>query len=86
MNITIYETVSKKVNIDRKQMKEITVSYLKSMVDPGEYIREEKGKLVVKRDEQWNRHGSIMEEYVRDACEFDIAIFDMLKLLRVVEE
>ena len=82
MNFTVYETVEKQIKLNNKQMRDIAISYLESLVYPGEYIREVKGKLVVKQDDPYHRHGSISEEYVRDASELDIAVFDMLDKLR----
>jgi hypothetical protein len=83
---TTYETVEKQVTLSKKDLKAITIAYLKILVYPGEYLREVNGKTVVKQDDPFHRHGSISEVYVRDASEFDIAVFDMLAKLKKVQE
>jgi hypothetical protein len=80
MQVTIYKP--EVVNLNNEQMKEVTICYLKTLVSPGEYLREEKGITVLKQDDPWHRHGSISEEYVRDATEQDILIFKLLGLLK----
>jgi hypothetical protein len=86
MKITVYETKATDINLDRRQMKEVTLAYLMSFVRPGEYLRtDHNGKLVLKMDDPYHRHGSISEEYVRDATELDIAVFDIIGRLRGVE-
>lgn len=85
MKITVYETIEKYINLNTKQMKEVTQAYLMSLVSPGEYLRtDHTGKLVLKTDVHY-RHGSIGEEYVRDATEFDIAVFDIISRLRGIQ-
>lgn len=73
----VYETI----DLDDNQVKEITRKKLRALVALGEYLREEKGKIILKQDEPHWRHGSISEDYVRDATELDIAVFKVLKAL-----
>lgn len=79
MELTIYKP--EKVHISDTQMREVTKKYLKSLIAPGEYLRERNGVTVLMQDDPWHRHGSISEEYVRDATERDITVIKMLGLL-----
>lgn len=81
MDITLYETVEKKVRLNKSQMKEVALQYLKELVYPGEYLREIDGDTYVMEDDE-HYHGSISELRVRPATATDIKIFNMLNLLR----
>lgn len=72
---------TKEVELTTEECKEITLNYLRTLVGRDNYLRTEKGKIVVKEDDPNWRHGSVSEEYVRDATELDIAVFNMLQLL-----
>lgn len=84
-----------KVNVSRVSYEEIELSdanviditrrKLLEMVYPGEYLRTESGKVVVKQDDPSWRHGSVHEEYCRDATEFDIAVFTVLASLNDIK-
>lgn len=82
MQITVYERVAKEVNLSDSDVTNITINALERMVYPGEYLREQQGKVVLMQDDPHHRHGSISEVYVRDATKQDIAVFEMLKYLK----
>lgn len=81
MQISIIESVEKKVYLSDYNIKEVTKQKLKSMLDGGEWLRTKEGKKIVTKDEDNWRHGSVSEDYVRDATELDIAIFTVLKAI-----
>ena len=83
MQLTVYETIPKNINLSKQQMKEVTIQYLKELVHPGEYIREIDGDTYVMMDDD-HYHGSISEIRVRPASDLDIQVFNMLTLLRKV--
>lgn len=81
MQISIIESVEKKVYLSDYNIKEVTKQKLKSMLDGGEWLRTKEGKKIVTKDEDNWRHGSVSEDYVRDATELDLAIFTVLKAI-----
>jgi hypothetical protein len=81
MEVTIRETNFRKISLSDNEVTEITKNKLKELVYPGEYLRFEKGKTVVKQNDPHHQHGSIDEDYVRDATDLDIAVFAMLEYL-----
>jgi len=86
MEVTLYKTVSEKVNLSDDTVKDITVRRLQRMLDGGEYLREVKVKnktiTMLKMDDPDHRHGSISEVDVREATELDKAIIYVLQTLR----
>ena len=82
MLINITREVTEQVNIPDKHAQEITIKWRETVVGHGYYLRKENEKIVVKEDDPYHRHGSISEEYVRDATEIDIHIFAVLKHLK----
>ena len=81
MEIKVNKTVREIINLNENEVNEIATKRLLQLVAPGEYLREEKGKIILKQDEPHWRHGSVSEDYVRDATELDIAVFKVLKAL-----
>lgn len=81
MKIKISRTVYEEVDLSSHEVDTIVLKKIATMLGEGEYLREEsigKGKttkLVVKQDDPDWRHGSVQENYVRDATELDIALF-----------
>lgn len=82
MKLTILKTVCQEVELSVDDMRDVTHQYLLRLVYPGEYLREISGKVVVMQDDPQWRHGSVGEEYVRDATPTDIAAFTLLKILK----
>ena len=86
MKVKQWKEVYQEFELTDKAANEVAIKQLEQLVSPGEYLREEKvgkkTKLVLKQDDPNHRHGSISEEYVRDATELDIAVFAVLKALR----
>lgn len=82
MEITYNRTVTEYLQLPAYTVTEIAAKKIEQMLGEGEYLREENGKVVVKQDDPWHRHGSISEHNVRDATELDIALFAVLKALR----
>jgi hypothetical protein len=60
---------------------DITKRRLKVLLKGGEYLRYKKDTRWVCQDDPHWRHGSISEEYMREASELDLAIFTVLKAL-----
>lgn len=81
MQITIIEYAEKKVYLSEIQIKDITKQKLKSMLNGGEWLRTKDGKKIITKDEDGWRHGSVSEDYVRDATELDLAIFKVLEFI-----
>jgi len=82
MEINITQSTTSKINLPDHTVYEITSKKLKQMLYPGQFLRrDDAGKLIVKKDEDNWRHGSVSEDYVRDATELDIAIFKVLDAL-----
>lgn len=81
MNVEITTYKTHKHTLTNGELKKATVEYLKGLVGHNNYLRNEKNKIVVKQDDPYHRHGSISEEYVRDATELDIAVFKVLSLI-----
>ena len=81
MKIKISRTVYEEVDLSSREVDDIVLRKIRTMLGAGEYLREEavgkgnKTKLVVKQDDPDWRHGSVQEYYVRDATELDIALF-----------
>ncbi len=82
MDINFNRTVYEKLILPDTAVVEVTRRKLLQMVYPGEYLRKEKGKVVVKQDDPHWRHGSVSEDYVRDATDLDIAVFKVLQELK----
>ena len=86
MKVKQWKEVYQEFELTDKAALEVAIKQLEQLVSPGEYIREVKvgkeTKLVLKQDDPDHRHGSISEEYVRDATELDVAVFAVLKALR----
>ena len=77
------ETTVTEINLSTADLDEITLHRLYQMVSPGEYLRTKKdGTIWLMQDDPDHRHGSISEEYVRDATELDVAIFAVIKELK----
>ena len=81
MKISIIESVEKKIHLSDHNIKDVTKRKLKSMLGGGEWLRVRDGKKIVTKDEDNWRHGSVSEDYVRDATELDLAIFKVLEAL-----
>lgn len=85
MKITYQESMTKTVDLPIDTVRDVTINYLRMLIAPGEYLREEKvdGKkvTVLKQDDPDHRHGSISEVFVRVATELDIQSYTMLQLL-----
>lgn len=81
MKVSINEP--KIVTLSEATIKEVSISYLKRLISPGEYLRNENGKIVLKQDDPNHYHGSISEHYVRDATELDLAVFTVLSRIEV---
>ena len=80
MKLRHAETVYTDVHLSLGEEDEVTLHNLYRMVSPGEYLRTKKdGTIWLMQDDPGHRHGSISEEYVRDATELDIAIFAVIK-------
>jgi 3-methyladenine DNA glycosylase/8-oxoguanine DNA glycosylase len=81
MKIKISHNVHQEVGLSDHLIDEIVLKKIDMMLGDGEYLREVpigkgmKTKLVVKQDDPNWRHGSVSEEYVRDATDLDIALF-----------
>jgi hypothetical protein len=81
MKIKISHNVHQEVDLSDHLIDEIVLKKIDMMLGDGEYLREVpigkgmKTKLVVKQDDPNWRHGSVSEEYVRDATDLDIALF-----------
>jgi hypothetical protein len=82
MKVSQYRSVYEEIELTAETVNDITIKRLQMLVSPGEYLREEKGKIVLKQDDPGWRHGSISEEVVREATELDIAVFKVLTALR----
>ena len=86
MKVKQWKEVYQEFELTDKAALEVAIKQLEQLVSPGEYIREVKvgkeTKLVLKQDDPDHRHGSISEEYVRDATDLDVAVFKVLKALR----
>lgn len=82
MKIEYFER--KQVDLTDEQVLQVTKAQLMRLVYPGEYLRYDgkKGKAVLKQDDPNWRHGSVSEEYIRDATELDLAVFRVLEALR----
>ena len=85
MDVSFNRTVYEKVSLPELAVLDVTIRKLRDMVYPGEFLRKEKGKTVVKQDDPNWRHGSVSEDYVRDATELDLAIFRVLDELQVMK-
>ena len=82
MTFKFEQLVTQELDLTKEESRRITKEYLRSLVGFNNYLRTDKGKAVVKEDDPNHRHGSISEEYVRDATEMDIAIFKLLELMK----
>lgn len=86
MKIRQWKEVLQEFELTDKAANEVAIKQLEQLVYPGEYLREvkegKKTKLVLKQDDPDHRHGSISEEYVRDATDLDVAVFKVLTALR----
>lgn len=71
--------VTQELDLTQEEIEIIAKQYLRSLIGRNTYLRTENGKIVVKKDDPYHRHGSISEEYVRDASEMDITIFKLLE-------
>lgn len=79
MKITVHTCVKHDVELTDYQVKEITINYLKSLLQPGQFLRVEDGKMVVKKGNPLLSDG----EHVREASELDMAIFKVLERIIV---
>jgi hypothetical protein len=82
MKVLQYRSVYEEINLTEETVNEITIKRLQMLVSPGEYLRTENGKTLLKQDDPGWRHGSVSEEVVREATELDIAVFKVLTVLR----
>ncbi len=81
MKVRNTRMVYEDIDLNDQAVYDVTVKRLQQLLGNGEYLRTENGKVVVKQDDPGWRHGSVGEEYVRDATELDIAIFKVLNTL-----
>lgn len=81
MKINYTENITRSVELQPAQVTEITIKRLKQLVYPGQFLRTEKGQVYLKKDEDNWRHGSVSEEVVRVATDFDKAVFLVLESL-----
>ena len=85
MKVSQWKEVYQEFELTDRAANDVAIEQLKQLVYPGEYLREEKvgkkTKLVLKQDDPNHRHGSISEDYVRDATELDVAVFKVLEAL-----
>lgn len=81
MKIQIQKVSYEDIYLSDSNVKEVTSNKLKSMLGKGEWLRTRDGKQIVTKDEDNWRHGSVYEDYVRDATELDLAIFTVLKAI-----
>lgn len=79
--ITHTKVTHETIHLDKAQSRELTIKYLKSLISPGEYLREKDGVLCLYQDDPYHRHGSISEEFVRVATPLDIDIVNLLNKL-----
>lgn len=82
MKIRNTRMVHEDIDLNDQAVYDVTVNRLRQLLGDGEYLRTENGKVVVKQDDSGWRHGSVRENYVRDATELDISIFEVLDALR----
>lgn len=78
MQLTIMKTQYERVHLTDTQITEVAKAKLERMLYPGEYLRKDGDKWIVKQDDPHHYHGSVGEVYVRDATELDKAIFKVL--------
>ena len=82
MKIEIEYFERKQIDLTEVQVLQVTKAQLMRLVYPGEYLRYDGNKAVLKQDDPNWRHGSVSEEYIRDATELDLAVFRVLEALR----
>lgn len=81
MKIRIRKDITEEVTLSDEQITQITRSKLWQLVHPGEFLRKDKDRWIIKRDDPAWRHGSISEVFVREATELDRAVFKVLERL-----
>ncbi len=78
----LHETrIVEKINLSSENVIEITMTKLRKMVYPGEYLKKDKGKFMVMNAVE-HYHGSDSEEVVREATDTDLAIFKIIDILQ----
>lgn len=82
MEVTIVKTSVEKVNLTKRQCKDVAIEYMRSLLLPGQFLRIDKasGRAFVMADED-HYHGSIGEIEIRDASDRDLIIWAALQLL-----
>lgn len=80
MEIEVSENITRKVHLTERQMDLIATSYLRRMLRPGEYIRDDNGKRMLVRDD-FMGHGSPVTRFVREATELDEAVYKVLRAM-----
>lgn len=82
MKVHVRRVVTDEVNLSKDQVEEIVEKYLKRLITPGEYLRKEGKKVILKQDDPHWRRGSVSEVTVREATTLDLAVFEVLNAIR----
>lgn len=82
MRVKQSRTVYEEVELSEDAVKSVTIDRLSQLLNGGEYLRTEKGKIYLKQDDPDHRHGSISEVIVREATELDIAVIKVIRTLK----
>jgi hypothetical protein len=82
MDIEISKVSYEKISLSDEQVMQITIKYLKKLLQPGEWISPN-NRLMMEDD---HRHGSPIDRDVGEATEIQLAAWTMLNRLRDLEK
>lgn len=83
MKLSIAQTKYVQVDLNTKQMLEISIDCIKNLLPrEAEFIKVEKGKNMWYYDDPYHRHGSVSEYLFREASADELCLYNAIKVLR----